>query len=353
VNIYPPRQSELINIRPDERLDLKNLEPWLRKHLPETDGKLSVSQFGGGHANLTYLIRFGRTEYVLRRPPLGIVAATAHDMKREHQVLARLSREYPLAPFSYVFCDDQNILGTDFHIMERRHGFVIRQELPADVRTSANKKRRLGEMVIDNLSTLHKIDPKTVNLSSLGRPSGYVQRQLNGWRTRWGATERQLRPVETMISWLQKNQPSQQTTTLLHNDYQLENILVDLRDPTKAVAVLDWDMCTQGDPLMDLGYLLNWWTDPTDDPTWHKLTPMPKYEVGLLTRKDVIERYAIKTGFDVEHINWYHLFGVFKLLVILEQIHVRFVRGQTQDERFKSLGGRVDGLAKKGLSLLP
>jgi len=156
-----------------------------------------------------------------------------------------------------------------------------------------------------------------------------------------------------MISWLDENQPSQQITTLLHNDYQLENILVDFRDPTKAVAVLDWDMCTQGDPLMDLGYLLNWWADPTDDQTWHKLTPMPEYEVGLPTRNDVIERYEKTTGFDVEHVNWYHLFGVFKLLVILEQIHVRFVRGQTQDKRFKSLGRRVDGLAQKGLSLLP
>lgn len=349
---HPSRTSELIAVRQDERLDLVRLEPWLREHVPRTDGVLSVEQFGGGHANLTYLIRFGTHEYVLRRPPLGPVAPSSHDMKREHRVLSRLGEAYPLAPTSYAHCADPTVLGVDFHVMERRHGFVIRGRLPADIRRDPVAVRRLGEMMVDNLAALHLVTPDAVGLGDLGKPAGFIPRQLAGWTSRWIATERRLPPVDTLLAWLHDDPPSPHATTLLHNDYQLENILVDTHDPTVPVAVLDWDMCTRGDPLMDLGYLLSVWVEPTDDPSWRGLSPMPAQEPGCLTRREILDRYARNTGFDVERAHWYHVFGVFKLLVILQQIYVRYLRGQTQDQRFASLGQRVEGLTARGLALV-
>ena len=346
---HPPRASELIDICPDERLDLGRLEPWLRARLPAVPGALTISQFGGGHANLTYLVR---CEYVLRRPPLGPVAPTAHDMRREHRVLARLGTCYPLAPTSYALCDDPAVIGADFHVMERRHGFVIRRQLPPDVAGDPVLARRLGEMLADSLAALHRVDPRAVGLDGLGRPDGYVTRQLAGWTARWGATGRELPAMDRIAVWLRAGLPPQQAATLVHNDYQIENILVDAADPATAVAVLDWDMCTRGDPLMDLGYLLNCWSDPDDDPAWRGVSPTPGRAPGLPTRRELVERYARSAGFDVEHAHWYHVFGVFKLAVVLEQIHVRFRRGQTRDTRFATLGKRVQRLAAKGLALL-
>ena len=232
---HPTRESELIEVRPDERLDLTRLEPWLRDHLPEAAGPLTVEQFGGGHANLTYLVRFGNTEYVLRRPPLGPVAPRSHDMKREHHVLSRLGAAYPLAPTSYAACTDRAVLGVDFHVMERRHGFVIRRRLPSDVAADPAAVRRLGEMMVDNLADLHRVDPAAVGLDQLGKPAGFLPRQIAGWTSRWIATGRDLPAVETLVAWLRRHPPTQVATTLIHNDYQLENILVDRRpapDPT-------------------------------------------------------------------------------------------------------------------------
>ena len=350
---HPARASELIDVRPDERLDPARIAPWLRAHLPGAGGPLEVvGQFGGGYANLTYLLRCGDREYVLRRPPLGPVAPSAHDMQREHRVLSRLGAAYRLAPRSYILCTDPAVLGVDFHVLERRHGFVIRQQLPPDVAGDPAIARRLGEALVDTLAALHCVDPRAVDLHDLGRPEGYVERQLAGWTRRWAATGRVLSGVDRVAAWLRERLPREQAATLLHNDFQIENVLLDAADPTAIVAVLDWDMCTRGDPLMDLGYLLNCWSDPDDDPSWRGVSPTPGCAPGLPTRQDLVERYARVTGLDVEHARWYHVFGVFKLAVVLEQIHVRFQRGQTRDARFGELGARVEGLAAKGLALL-
>ena len=350
---HPPRASELIAVRPDERLDPARIAPWLRANLPAAAGPLEiVGQFGGGYANLTYLLRCGESEYVLRRPPLGPVAPTAHDMQREHRVLSRLGDAYPLAPRSHALCTDRAVLGVDFHVLERRHGFVVRQQLPSDVAGEPRLARRLGEALVDALAALHRVDPQAVGLGDLGRPQGYVERQLGGWTRRWQATGRALPGVDRLAAWLREHQPPQQAATLLHNDFQIENILLDAADPASIVAVLDWDMCTRGDPLMDLGYLLNCWTDAGDPPAWRGVSPSPGWAPGLPSRAELVERYAAATGFDVQHALWYHVFGAFKLAVVLEQIHVRFQRGQTHDTRFGALGARVAGLAAKGLALI-
>ena len=341
---------ELIDVRLEETLTLERLEPWLREHLPSTDGALSVRQFGGGHANLTYLVAFGDTEYVLRRPPLGPIAPTSHDMAREHRVLAQLGEAFPLAPTSFALCRDESIIGVDFHVMERRQGRVIRTDLPASLIGDTANLRRLSEMVVDTIAALHAVDPGRVGLSDLGRPDGFVARQLAGWSKRWhAAKDRELPAVDRLISWLNEQIPCSDATTLLHNDYKLDNILVDTHDPATATAVLDWDMCTQGDPLMDLGYLLNVWVEPGDPPSWRETTAMPSHVDGFMTRREVVERYADQTGFDVGGARWYYAFGVFKLIVILQQIYIRYLRGQTQDPRFADLGRRIEAFADKGV----
>ena len=352
----PDDDPELIDVRPDEQLDLSRLDPWLRAHLPgpAPDAPIAVRQFGGGHANLTYLLRIGDAEYVLRRPPLGPVAPTSHDMSREHRVLARLHERFPLAPPSFALCTDPAVIGCEFHVMERRRGFVIRRELPAAFRGRPALARRLSEMIVDTLASLHRVDPDRVGLGDLGRPDGFATRQLAGWTRRWEAARHREHPaVDRMREWLARDVPRPRTTTLLHNDYKLDNILVDAGDPSSPVAVLDWDMATRGDPIMELGYLLAFWSEPGDDPAWIRAGGMPTHQVGCLTREAVITRYAARTGFDVERVRWHHVFGLFKLIVILQQIYIRFLRGQTADRRFATFGQRIDGLADKGRALLP
>ncbi len=344
---------ELIDVRPDEHLNLTRLDPWLRSQLPDTNGLLRVQQFGGGHANLTYLLEFDDSEYVLRRPPLGPVAPTSHDMAREHRVLTRLGTAFPLAPTSFALCQDRSILGADFHVLERRRGFVIRTSLPARLAGDIVRVRHLSEMLVDTLADLHRVSPDEVGLSDLGQPDGFVTRQLEGWSKRWAAAKnRELDRVDSLIRWLRDNIPPTQATTLLHNDYKLDNVLINPTEPTKATAVLDWDMCTRGDPLVDLGYLLNVWVESTDAPRWREAMVMPSNTPGFLTRSEVIDRYARRTGFDVDHIRWYHAFGVFKLLVILQQIYARFLRNQTADRRFANLGKQVVALAEKGVAVI-
>lgn len=344
--------AEVIDPRSGEELDGSRLEPYLRGKLPQTDGPFSLRQFGGGHANLTYLVRFGAAEYVLRRPPLGPVAPSAHDMKREHRVLATLPDIFPLAPRSYLYCGDTSIIGAEFHVMERRHGIVIRSELPARAQGDPRMCRHIGEMIVDTLAALHTADPARAGLGDLGHPEGYAQRQLDGWITRWhAAKDRDLPRVDEMITWLSKRVPCPQRASLLHNDFKLDNMIVDADDPSRAVAVLDWDMCTRGDPLMDLGYMLNYWSQADDDPRWQRASFMPTWYPGFPTRTEAIARYAQKTGFTVEDIRWYHVFGVFKLAGVLQQIYIRYLRGQTTDARFATLGERVATLAEKGCAL--
>jgi aminoglycoside phosphotransferase (APT) family kinase protein len=343
------RDREVIEVRADERLDTARLEPWLRERLPGADGPFKVAQFGGGHANLTYLVSFGDSEYVLRRPPLGPVAPSSHDMSREHRVLKDLWRAFPLAPRSFVLCEDETIIGAPFHVMERRHGIAIRTELPEGYDWTPELNARVGNMAIDVLADLHRVDPADAGLGDLGRPEGFVERQLSGWSRRWDAARNEDIPaMRDIIAWLERGLPSSDRVSLLHNDYKLDNMLVDADDPGRATAVLDWDMCTRGDPLMDVGYTLTFWGEAGDDPRWIEAASMPTRNPGFPTREAFIERYARKTGFDCGEVRWYHVFGGFKIAVILQQIYIRYLRGQTQDERFAIFGDRVAGLIDKG-----
>jgi len=354
----PLESAELIDERPDERLDTGRLEPYLRDQLEGAEGRLSVRQFFGGKANLTYLIRFGDREYVLRRPPLGPIPTGAHDMAREHRVLSVLHRRFPPAPRSLLLCEDESILGAVFIIEERRHGFVIRDDIPAEFAGRPELNRRIGEALVDALADLHRVPPAEIGLGDLGRPEGYVERQLAGWARRWRAAqggeqaERAAALWQPVLDWLSRGLPKSRAAALLHNDYRLDNCLLDTADPAHIEAVLDWDMCTRGDPLGDLGYLLNYWIEPDDPPEWREIAAMPTWRDGFPSRAGAISRYAARTGFDVGAVGWHQVFAAFKLAVIIQQIYIRYVRGQTQDERFRHYYRRVIGLADKARGLV-
>ena len=335
--------------RADERLDTRRLDGYLRERLPNTEGELCVLQFPGGRANLTYLLTFGDTEYVLRRPPLGPIAPSAHDMARENRVLSKLFAHFHLAPRSFLFCADESIIGASFQVMERRHGVVIRDTIPAQFTDDRQAERRIGEMLIDILADLHLVDRHKAGLSELGRPDGFVERQLEGWAGRWEKSAHEPNLAMThLVQWLRQHRPQSRYVALLHNDYKLDNVLVSRQEAGRAVAVLDWDMCTSGDPLMDLGYLLNHWADPTDPSDWLANNSMPSTVAGFPRRTESIERYSHRTGFDVGNIHWYYAFSAMKLAVIIQQIFIRFHRGQTKDQRFADYDQRARSFVRKG-----
>ncbi|HZW54213.1 MAG TPA: phosphotransferase family protein [Candidatus Elarobacter sp.] len=347
----PSDDPETIEVRAEERLDTARLEPYLRAHLDGAEGPLSLRQFGGGHANLTYLIRFGEREWVLRRPPLGPVVRGAHDMRREHRVLSVLYRGYPLAPRSYLLCTDPEIIGADFFVMERRHGIGLRATIPEPWAHRPDVLRGVGEALIDDLAALHAVDPASVGLGDLGKPEGYVERQLDGWTQRWfDALTPDVGAAEPFLGWLRQTMPKQRRTALLHNDYKLDNTLRDACDPRRTVAVLDWDMSTRGEPMMDLGYLLGLWKQQ-DDPGWLH-GGMPTSLEGFPTRREAAERYARTSGAGMDDLHWYVVFSVFRYAVILQQIYIRYCRGQTHDERFKGFGAAVNQLTERGLAMI-
>ena len=343
-------EQELIDVRKDEQLDLESLRQYLKNILKLEFNNLTSLQFSGGHANLTYLLKLDEREYVLRRPPLGPVAPSSHDMYREHRVQSSLNTLFPLAPKSLYFCDEETIIGTKFHIIERRNGFVIRKQFEPYIYPTKDNLRKISFKIIDVLSDLHKINPDEVGLGDLGKPDGFVLRQLNGWEERWKKSTEETdlnSKFDKLISYLRSTLPQPQTVTILHNDFKLDNIMWSNADPFDPIAVFDWDMCTRGDPLMDLGHMLNYWIDETDNEDCKLITSMPVDKILYPTRKEIVDYYSKKTGFNVENINWYYAFGAFKLAVILQQIFYRYQKGQTQDERFSNFGKRIDALINR------
>jgi len=343
-------EQELIDVRKDEQLDLESLRQYLKNILKLEFNNLTSLQFSGGHANLTYLLKLDEREYVLRRPPLGPVAPSSHDMYREHRVQSSLNTLFPLAPKSLYFCDEETIIGSKFHIIERRNGFVIRKQFEPYISPTKDNLRKISFKIIDVLADLHKIKPDEVGLGDLGKPDGFVLRQLNGWEERWKKSTEDIdlnSKFDKLISYLRSTLPQPQTVTILHNDFKLDNIMWSNVDPFDPIAVFDWDMCTRGDPLMDLGHMLNYWIDETDNGDCKLITSMPVDKILYPTRKEIVDYYSKKTGFNVENISWYYAFGAFKLAVILQQIFYRYQKGQTQDKRFSNFGKRIDALINR------
>lgn len=339
-------------VRPDEALDETALAAYLRGRLPGADAPLTLRQFPGGHSNLTYLLRFGEQEYVLRRPPLGPVAPTAHDMTREHRVLSALWRVFRPAPRPYLLCEDPGVIGAPFYVMERRHGVVIRTQLPPRIAGDPGRRRRVSEAVVETLVALHAVDWEAAGLAGLGRPAGFVERQVRGWAERYErAKTRDIAAIRDLARWLAERIPPAPPPTLLHNDYKLDNLMLDPDDPGRVVAVLDWEMATLGDPLVDLGLLLCYWADGTDPPARRQSVSQVTAGPGFLSRAELLARYAAETGRDVARIAFYETFALYKVAVVVQQIYFRYERGQTKDPRFSGFEDRVAGLAEAALDV--
>ena len=337
--MFPDPHSETIEVRPDEGFDVVRLREYLTDKLEGANRTIQVRQFSGGAANLTYLLICGEHEYVLRRPPLGPVAPSAHDMGREYQVLSVLHQSFPYAPVAHLYCEDPDIIGAPFLIMERRRGVVVRRNIPKIYADNPKAARQMSKALIDALVAFHAVDYEAIGLGSLGKPDGFVLRQVEGWNRRWHkAKTHDLPDMNFMYEWLLENLPETQGASLVHNDYKLDNIMLAKNDPAEIIAVFDWDMCTLGDPLCDLGTLLTYWSEP-DDPSEVKQTAsMPVGDDGFMTRQELIHHYAEESGTEVSHINYYYALGIYRLTIIIAQIYVRYARGQTQDSRFAGLG---------------
>jgi aminoglycoside phosphotransferase (APT) family kinase protein len=325
-------------VRSGEELDLAKLEPFLRSHFPLEAGSLTVRQFPNGHSNLTYSVRFGEREFVLRRPPFGSKVKTAHDMGREFRVLSKLHAAYPPAPEVLIYCDDESILGAPFYLMEPVRGIVIRRELPAGMAFPPDTARRLSESFIDNLARLHKLDFAAIGLADLGKPIGYLERQVHGWTERYyGSKTHDYPEVEKISAWMAQHLPSTSRAALIHNDYKYDNVVLDPDDVTKIIGVLDWEMCTIGDPLSDLGSTLAYWVDEKDPDELQKIRWGPTNVPGTLTRRQLLERYAQATGREVSNMSFYLTFARFKIAVIIQQIYFRYHQGLTRDQRFATM----------------
>ena len=329
-----------------EELEITRLEPFLREHLGH-EGPISIEQFPSGHSNLTYLVRMGSREVVLRRPPFGSKVRSAHDMAREYRVLSKLHNAYPLAPKALVYCDDPAVLNAPFYLMDPIRGMILRRDPSEGMAFSPETARRLSEAFVDNLARLHSRDYAAIGLADLGKPRGYLERQVKGWIERYhNSKTHDLQEVEQISAWLTAKLPARHAAALIHNDYKYDNLVLDPDDATKIVGVLDWEMCTIGDPLTDLGTALAYWTDPQDPEEFQAIRSVPTTLPGTLTRAQLIERYAAITGHDVGEMTFYLAFARFKVAVIIQQIYFRYAQGLTQDARFTELPKRIHALLR-------
>jgi len=346
------------HVREGEELDLDALAAWLRANtaLLGPDDELGVLQFPSGYSNLTYMLRAGTTELVLRRPPFGNTVKSGHDMSREHTVLSKLAPVYPLAPKPLARCEDASVIGADFYIMERRRGVVIRRRAPRGLALDESTARALSTAVIDGLADLHAIDWQAAGLGDFGKPEGYARRQVEGWARRWDKARTEANPkLDELAAWLARELPADadDDPALVHNDYKYDNVLLDADgirtgEDVRINAVLDWEMATIGSPRMDLGTTLAYWVETGDDERIQSLAFGPTNLPGSLTRAELVARYEQRRGISVANPTYYRVFGLFKVAVILQQIYARFERGVTQDQRFAMLGYFVKVLAELG-----
>jgi aminoglycoside phosphotransferase (APT) family kinase protein len=347
-------------IRKGEEINESRLGAFLCSELNLTDDKIVVEQFPAGSSNLTYLVRSGSVEFVLRRPPFGNTVATAHDMGREFHVLSKLSKVYPQAPRPLIFVDDVTIIGSEFYLMERRRGLILRGSIRESIRTgmdartlgnpaqnygihraqhdlvtSQSFRRKVCESFVATLADLHRIDPAEAGLADLGKPEGYVRRQVEGWSKRYFAAKTDdVTKIETTIVWLNENIPIETSSCLIHNDYKFDNIILDPADLANVSAVLDWEMVTIGDPLMDLGTTLGYWMSKDAGEEMLSMPFNPRVMMENISRAELVEMYAKKVRRDLPDMLFYYIFGTFKIAVICQQIYARFLRGFTSDERF-------------------
>lgn len=325
-------------VRDGESLDRAAVHAYLREHIDGLDGEPELRQFAGGASNLTYLLRYPDRDLILRRPPLGTRTGTAHDMLREARIMERLKPSFDKVPSVLARCDDEAVIGCEFYVMERLRGIIPRRNLPLDLCLDAEQTRQLCTNVVDTLIELHGVDHAAAGLTDIGKGEGYVRRQIEGWTERWQrARTWNVLPIRRVTRWLAERVPDEETICLIHNDFRFDNVVLDPDDPLKVIGVLDWEMATLGDPLMDLGSSLAYWVEPGDDRFAQASRRQPTHLPGMFTRRELIEHYLQRTGRQHVDFAFYEVYGLFRLAVIAQQIYYRYHSGQTRNPAFRSL----------------
>ena len=345
-------QEDLREARAGEELPLEQLNTYLTRRFEGFDPIIEVKQFGAGHSNLTYLLKSSGEQYVLRRPPHGVKIKGGHDMSREYTVLRALHARWPKAPRPYMLCEDESVLGAPFYMMERAEGVILRGAAPAEVALPEEIMRQVCEALVETLAEIHGLDVEVLGLSEFGRPQGYVRRQIEGWTRRYALARTDTIPsMERAAEWLAGKLEAieEQPATLIHNDFKYDNLILDPQNLSQVRAVLDWEMATVGDPLMDLGTMLAYWVEPTDSPVLRQLGFGPTALPGNMTRDEIVRRYGELTGRDIEDALFYYVYGLFKVAVVGQQIYARYKSGLTQDERFKGLIFAVKALGDRAV----
>ena len=332
--------------RDGEQLDAAAVGAWLRQQIPGLTGDCTIGQFPGGSSNLTYHVRIGDRDLVLRRPPFGRIAKSANDMVREARILSRLKPVFPYVPTVLAVCEDEAVMGANFYVMERIAGIIPRRDFPKGMEVSPELARELCESLLDVLIELHSIDHEAAGLADLGKPAGYVRRQVEGWSKRYTDAMTSDAPDCTdIITWLHDKQPAEVRHCVIHNDYRFDNVVLAADNPRRIIGVLDWEMATLGDPLMELGTVLCTWTEATDPPIALLTRQQPTNMPGMMTRAEVMDYYCSRMQLSVAHYDFYRVYGLFRMAGIIQQIYYRYFHGQTSDPRFAGMVHMVKHLA--------
>lgn len=336
-------------VREENALDLDRLLPWLQRALPDLPNTTpNVAQYGGGASNLTYALDFGAQTIILRRPPAGTKPKSGHDMGREFRVLQGLHGHYPV-PRPLASCEDDAVIGAPFYVMEKLDGIIVRRDLPDGLLLPPDDARALSERLWDQLVALHLLSPEQCGLQHLGKPEGYVARQVAGWNSRYQKARTDDAPVaDDIMQWLEDHQISENgRASLLHNDYRFDNVVLSPDDELRVIGVLDWELCTIGDPLLDLGCALAYWVTPEDPDEMQAVRMQPSHLPGMPDREAICARYAQMTGYRIDQLDFYLAFGLFRLAVIVQQIYYRYAKGQTSNPRYRAFGPMVHVLVNR------
>ncbi len=341
-------------LRAEDAFDVAVVDRFLKERVAGLDGLPEVAQFPGGASNLTYLLRYRDRDLILRRPPSGHKAKSAHDVLREARIMAALKPVYPYVPEIVALCDDHALIGCDFYVMERLVGIIPRRDLPPGLDLDAAATRTLCLAVLDKLIELHLVEPAKAGLEGLAKGAGYVRRQVEGWSGRWQqALTDDVAPIPDVVEWLARTMPEGEVAIrLIHNDYRFDNVVLDAHDPLRVIGVLDWEMATLGDPLMDLGGLIAYWVEAGDDASFLARRRQPTHLPGMLTRAEVIAYYGEKTGWSVDDFDFYEVFGLFRLAAIIQQIYKRYDLKQTTNPRFATYGEAANELGQRCQTLI-
>lgn len=331
-------------VRAEDAFDIEAVRAWLAHQGTELAGEIQVRQFGGGASNLTYSLRAGEADLILRRPPAGQKAKGAHDMGREYRVQSALAEPFGLVPEMVAFCADESVIGSEFYVMRRLEGLIPRRDMPAGVELDAAAARGLCETFADTLIKLHQVDTTRPDIAAMGKGTGYVERQITGWSARYrNAITDDAPGFEAVMGWLAEQMPPDVANCVIHNDFRLDNVVLDRDDPRQIVGVLDWEMATLGDPLMDLGGTLSYWVQPDDDEGFQLVRRQPSNLPGMFSRAEFVEYYCAAMGFEMSPEKWrfYEVYGLFRFAVIAQQIYYRYFHGQTTNPMYAAFGQAV------------